>query len=222
MKNYYEILEVREHASSEVIEMAYKALVKKYHPDVYQGDSAFAHHMTQQINEAHNTLADPELRKAYDESLLDADGPSDLSPKKTGFGSMAAPSPGAKHLALSALLLILCIVLAIFSIFSNRENGRLKENQLSLKGDLKLVETELSDQKATHELLLEESHSMAAYLGEYYERACFTSSFSDEYHRFGCPRTEGRALTILDVKNAKRLGYTPCPDCWDKPADDFY
>ena len=34
MKNYYEILEVDSKASPEVIEKAYKTLVKKYHPDL--------------------------------------------------------------------------------------------------------------------------------------------------------------------------------------------
>ena len=38
MKNYYEILEVNQKASSEVIEKAYKVLVKKYHPDLYNGE----------------------------------------------------------------------------------------------------------------------------------------------------------------------------------------
>ena len=33
VKNYYEILEVDSKASPEVIEKAYKTLVKKYHPD---------------------------------------------------------------------------------------------------------------------------------------------------------------------------------------------
>ena len=33
-KNYYEILEVSENGSVEVIKMAYKTLSKKYHPDV--------------------------------------------------------------------------------------------------------------------------------------------------------------------------------------------
>ena len=35
MKNYYEILEVNEHASKEIIEKAYRTLVKRYHPDLY-------------------------------------------------------------------------------------------------------------------------------------------------------------------------------------------
>ena len=35
MRNYYEILEVNSKASKEVIEKAYKVLVRKYHPDLY-------------------------------------------------------------------------------------------------------------------------------------------------------------------------------------------
>ena len=36
MKNYYEILEINENASQEVIEKVYKVLVKKYHPDLQE------------------------------------------------------------------------------------------------------------------------------------------------------------------------------------------
>ena len=36
MKNYYEILEVDIHASSEVIDKAFKVLAKKYHPDTQE------------------------------------------------------------------------------------------------------------------------------------------------------------------------------------------
>ena len=35
MKDYYGILEVNEKASPEIIDKAYKTLVKKYHPDLY-------------------------------------------------------------------------------------------------------------------------------------------------------------------------------------------
>ena len=33
-KNYYKILEIDQDASEEIIEKAYKTLVKKYHPDL--------------------------------------------------------------------------------------------------------------------------------------------------------------------------------------------
>ena len=53
---YYEVLEVSENASEEVIRMAYKALCRKYHPDVYKGDEKFANEMMSLINEAYNFL----------------------------------------------------------------------------------------------------------------------------------------------------------------------
>ena len=41
MKNYYEILEVSENASFEVIEKAYRTLAKKYHPDMNSGSNSY-------------------------------------------------------------------------------------------------------------------------------------------------------------------------------------
>ena len=66
---YYDILEVSEKASQEVIRMAYKALCKKYHPDVYQGDKSFAEEQMKKINEAYETLSDETKKRQYDYSL---------------------------------------------------------------------------------------------------------------------------------------------------------
>ena len=67
---WYEILEVSENASPEVIEKAYKVLVKKYHPDLQTGDEkAKAENKMKQINEAYAVLGDNIKRKEYDENL---------------------------------------------------------------------------------------------------------------------------------------------------------
>lgn len=67
---WYEILEVSENASPEVIEKAYKVLVKKYHPDLQTGDSkAEAEKKMKQINEAYDILSNSEKRKEYDFEL---------------------------------------------------------------------------------------------------------------------------------------------------------
>lgn len=66
---YYEILEVSEKASPEVIRMAYKALCKTYHPDLYQGDKNFAEEKMKQINEAYATLSDETKKRQYDSTL---------------------------------------------------------------------------------------------------------------------------------------------------------
>ena len=71
MKNYYEILEVNQKASSEVIEKAYKVLVKKYHPDLYNGEKReYAEQKSKEINEAYRILSDTFLMEQYDAELL--------------------------------------------------------------------------------------------------------------------------------------------------------
>lgn len=68
MKNLYDILQVSENASDEVIEKAYKTLVKKYHPDLQPKEKKqVAEAMMKSLNEAYETLSDPEKRKRYDE-----------------------------------------------------------------------------------------------------------------------------------------------------------
>lgn len=70
MKNYYEILEVNKRASKEVIEKAYKVLVKKYHPDLYTGNSKqYAEKKLKEINEAYSVLTDEFMKEQYDVEL---------------------------------------------------------------------------------------------------------------------------------------------------------
>lgn len=70
MKNYYEILEVNEHASQEIIEKAYKILVKKYHPDLYTGEEKlYAEQKVRDLNEAYQVLSDDFLKSQYDLEL---------------------------------------------------------------------------------------------------------------------------------------------------------
>jgi len=64
--NYYEILEVSVNASQEVIKNAYRALIKKYHPDSYTGNKQYAEEMIKKINEAYETLSDENKRLLYD------------------------------------------------------------------------------------------------------------------------------------------------------------
>ena len=56
MKTYYTILGISENASSKEIKTAYKALMKKYHPDVYKGDLKHAEKISSEINVAYDVL----------------------------------------------------------------------------------------------------------------------------------------------------------------------
>jgi len=69
-ENYYDILEINKNASQEIVEKAYKTLVKKYHPDL-QAESLKPEYeeKIKKINEAYDILSDPEKRKNYDLTL---------------------------------------------------------------------------------------------------------------------------------------------------------
>lgn len=70
MKNYYEILEVSPNASYEVIEKAYRTLVKKYHPDLqFNQNSSSYEKKIRDITEAYNILSDKISRTEYDIKL---------------------------------------------------------------------------------------------------------------------------------------------------------
>lgn len=62
--NYYDILGLSEQSEPEVIEAAYRALMKKYHPDRWTGKSADAERKAKLINEAYSALRDN--RNEYD------------------------------------------------------------------------------------------------------------------------------------------------------------
>ena len=73
MKNYYEILEVDKKASPEVIEKAYKTLVKKYHPDLQNEENHVEYEeKMKEINEAYSVLSDDFKKANYDEQLQES------------------------------------------------------------------------------------------------------------------------------------------------------
>ena len=71
MSNLYEILEVSEKASKEVIDKAYHVLAKKYHPDLQltQEKKKQAEIKMMKINEAYDILGNEQKRKIYDLKL---------------------------------------------------------------------------------------------------------------------------------------------------------
>jgi len=67
--NYYDILEVSETASLEVIKAAYRTLSKRYHPDARKEKPLPKDIDMALINEAYEVLSDEQKRKRYDEIL---------------------------------------------------------------------------------------------------------------------------------------------------------
>ena len=64
-KNFYNILGVNEKSTKDEIKKAYRTLQMKYHPDKNKSNPE-AINMTQQINEAYETLGDEQKREEYD------------------------------------------------------------------------------------------------------------------------------------------------------------
>lgn len=65
--DYYEVLQVHERAIQPVIDAAYRALVRRYHPDVHPPEKrAWAHAKMVQLNAAYDVLSDPVRRSEYD------------------------------------------------------------------------------------------------------------------------------------------------------------
>ncbi len=82
MKDYYKILQIHPEASLEVMNNAYRTLVKQHHPDVYH--SQRKNRMTekmQEINEAYQVLSNQSTRAHYDQQT-----------QATGTTSQTAPS----------------------------------------------------------------------------------------------------------------------------------
>ena len=65
-RDYYEILGVSRDADDATLKKAYRALAKKYHPDMNK-DNPSAEEKFKEVTEAYNILSDKEKRKLYDQ-----------------------------------------------------------------------------------------------------------------------------------------------------------
>ena len=79
-RDYYEVLGVSKDATDEQLKKAYRKLAKKYHPDANLDNKKEAEKKFKEVNEAYETLSDPQKRRMYDQ--FGPDGPQ-------GFGGGA-------------------------------------------------------------------------------------------------------------------------------------
>ena len=79
----YQTLELTKNASPEEIQKAYRRLARKYHPDMNREKPDEAKKKFQRIQEAYDTLNDPEKRRLYDQF--------GVSPDKIGTGGGQGP-----------------------------------------------------------------------------------------------------------------------------------
>lgn len=84
-RDYYEVLGVDKNATSEELKKAYRKMAKKYHPDANMDNKKEAEIKFKEVNEAYETLSDPQKRKMYDQ--FGPDGPA-------GFGGFGGQNAG--------------------------------------------------------------------------------------------------------------------------------
>lgn len=65
-QDYYAVLEIPPDADDKTIKKAYRKLARQYHPDI-NSDNQQAEERFKAVNEAYQTLSDPEKRRRYDE-----------------------------------------------------------------------------------------------------------------------------------------------------------
>jgi DnaJ-class molecular chaperone len=65
-KDYYSMLGVLPSIDDAALAAVYRALLKKYHPDVFSGSKIEAERRTKEIVEAYDILGNPSKRQAYD------------------------------------------------------------------------------------------------------------------------------------------------------------
>lgn len=92
-KDYYKTLGVISKASEAEIKKAYFSLAKQWHPDVNK--SPDAKNKFAEINQAYETLSDPEKRKTYDNTGMTGDEQEQA--KSSGYGPYSSSSRSAGY-----------------------------------------------------------------------------------------------------------------------------
>jgi len=79
----YEVLQVTETAPPEIIHAAYRALAKKYHPDLCRDNPEKAAEAMKNLNAAYAILSDPNKRSSYDLYLKSQRGQQEKATPRT-------------------------------------------------------------------------------------------------------------------------------------------
>ncbi len=186
-KNYYEILGVDKKATDAQIKSVYRKLAMKYHPDRNQGNEEAAEKF-KEINEANETLSDPQKRAAYDYELE--------HPGMGGFGGFGG---GAGFEDISD----------IFSSFFGGGFGGARTAQSAVGEDIQR-EMSLSFMDAA-----KGCRKTVSYMRNEPCAACRSTGAKNGTAYSSCSRCGGKGV-VQQVQNTmfgRTIRQSPCPDC---------
>jgi len=109
----YELLGVGRNAGDDELKKAYKALARKYHPDLNQNNPQ-AEGMFKSVTRAYEVLSDPNKRDQYDRALDDED--------KQTYTDVAS-KPSSKRSDAVFFVFVLFLVLAMLFFFVDTAKG---------------------------------------------------------------------------------------------------
>ena len=133
-KDYYDILGVDKKATDDELKKAYRKLAKKYHPDANPDNKKEAEAKFKEVNEAYETLSNPQKRQMYDQ--LEQLTHKDL------VGQVAHLVVKTDIIHIQHLDLMDSVILAIWEIFSHHslvEDFQVEEAHQELIKDLEKV-----------------------------------------------------------------------------------
>jgi molecular chaperone DnaJ len=187
-KDFYEALGVSKKASAEEIKKAHRKLVREYHPDRNPGD-AKAEERFKEVQQAYDTLSDPEKRKAYDSGggLFGAGQPGGGAGPFTGQGGRFTGDIGD-----------------IFSTIFNRSGGGPGENPMRGRDLETDVRISFDDAMAGTQITVTVPKSETC-------PTCSGSGAEPGTNTETCPRCQGRGI------DSQGQGFfsisQPCPEC---------
>ena len=133
MKDYYAILGVSIHAEAEVISAAYKALAKKYHPDIYNGKKKHSENIIKEINEAYSQLSNKIKKENYDKEFLKSKTTNNFGNSNnskfynnssksnpfysTIFSKKSSVDPAVSFVLVSVLLVFIITIILVFTFY---------------------------------------------------------------------------------------------------------
>ena len=125
--DHYSILGVYPSSNNDELDLAFKEKIKIYHPDVFEGDKAYAEQETKKIIEAYSILKDPIKKSEYDKIWIERNK-SELTVLENSNNNIENNDIEQKKIERSLLfqkrrrqldnLIMLCSIVAVLLVFS--------------------------------------------------------------------------------------------------------